>query len=64
MKDGDLWEMFAKAVEKRVPGNTRISKVKGHATQQMVDEGQVEQEQRKATTTPMLGRKEAQHPTS
>ena len=44
MKDGDLWEMFAKAVEERGPGCTKISKVKGHATQEMVDAGEVEKQ--------------------
>ena len=36
--------MFAKAVEERGPACTRISKVKGHATQEMVDEGKVQKE--------------------
>ena len=47
MKDGDLWEMFAKAVEARGPGCTNISKAKGHATQEMVDEGKVKKEEKK-----------------
>ena len=47
MKDGDLWEMFAKAVDARGPGYTRISKAKGHATQEMVDEGKVQKEEKK-----------------
>ena len=46
-KDADLWEMFAKAVEARGPGCTRTSKAKGHATQEMVDEGQVQKEDKK-----------------
>ena len=46
MKDGDLWEMFAKAVEARGPGCTNISKAMGHATQEMVDEGKVQTEEK------------------
>ena len=38
--------MFANTVEARGPGCTRISKVKGHATQEMVDEGKVKHEQK------------------
>ena len=39
--------MFPKAVEERGPGCTSISKVKGHATQEMVEEGKVQKEDKK-----------------
>ena len=45
MKDGDLWENFAEAVKQREAFSVWISKVKGHATQEMVDEGKVEEEE-------------------
>ena len=51
--------MFAKVAEERGPGWTRISKVKGHATQEMVDEGKVQGEQKRAATRQTLERKEA-----
>ena len=44
MKDGDLWEVFTDLVKIRGPQTVWITKVKGHATQEMVDEGKVEQE--------------------
>ena len=47
MKDGDLWELFAEVVSQRGPWSVTITKVKGHATQEMVDEGKVEEEEKK-----------------
>ena len=41
MKGGDLWEVFANIVQRRGPETVTISKVKGHATDEMVKEGQV-----------------------
>ena len=39
IRDGDLWELFEQIVKQRGPKSVRITKVKGHATQEMVDEG-------------------------
>ena len=47
MKDGDLWENFADIVKQRGPHSVWITKVKGHATQEIVDEGKVEEEEKK-----------------
>ena len=55
MKDGDLWEMFANAMEARGPGCTRNTKVKGHATQELVDEGKVQKEQTKGNDQADIG---------
>ena len=44
VKDGDLWEVFTDLVRTRGPQTVCITKVKGHATQEMVDEGKVEEE--------------------
>ena len=41
LKNGDLWEVFTNIVRRRGPETIAISKVKGHATDEMVDEGQV-----------------------
>jgi len=41
IKDGDLWELFANLVKQRGPKSVRITKVKGHATKEMVEEGRV-----------------------
>ena len=41
MKNGDLWEVFTNIVLRRGPETAAISKVKGHATDEMVAEGQV-----------------------
>ena len=38
-----MWELFAKLVRQRGPKSVKITKVKGHATQAMVDEGKVKQ---------------------
>ena len=43
-KDGDLREVFAKMVERRVPYATNISKVKAHATWEMVGTGEAKEE--------------------
>ena len=43
MKDGDLWEVFTELVRTRGPQTVFITKVKGHATQEMVDEGKVQE---------------------
>ena len=42
MKNGDLWSFFAKSTLAKGPQAIRLTKVKGHATQMMVDEGTVE----------------------
>ena len=47
MKDGDLWELCAKVVEQRGAYTTRISKVKAHATDEMIAEAKVERAQKK-----------------
>ena len=41
---GDLWELFAQFVSAKGHSSIRISKVKGHATDDMVREGQVLQQ--------------------
>ena len=41
MKDGDLWELFTRLVLQRGPRSVKITKVKGHATEAMVQEGKV-----------------------
>ena len=50
MKDGELWEVFADLVRTRGPQTAIITKVKGHATQEMVDEGKVEEEDMKGNS--------------
>ena len=47
--------MFAKADEERGPGCTIISKVKGHATQEMIDEGKVQKEDNKGNGQADIG---------
>ena len=47
MKNGDLWEVFANIVWQRGPESVTISKVKGHATDEMVDEGKVRLQDKK-----------------
>ena len=42
MKDGDLWELFAHLVSRRGPESVTITKVKGHATEDMVEKGTVQ----------------------
>ena len=39
MKDGDLWQEFGRIAETRNPNATKLSKVKGHATWQMISDG-------------------------
>ena len=39
--DGDLWHLYHRHVIVKGPGSIKITKVKGHATQAMVDEGLV-----------------------
>ena len=41
MQDGDLWQLFATLVRQRGPHSVQLTKVKGHATEQMVTEGKV-----------------------
>ena len=41
MKNGDLWSFFAKSTQARGAQAVRLSKVKGHATQEMVEKGTV-----------------------
>ena len=43
-RDGDLWDIFADLVRDRGPETVKISKVKGHATEEMVSEGKVKAE--------------------
>ena len=43
-KDGGLWEVFAQIVERRGPYATKILKLKGHATWEMVEAGDVKEE--------------------
>ena len=42
MKDGDLWQLFTDLVLQRGPETVVITKVKGHATDDMVKEGKVQ----------------------
>ena len=46
-KDGDLWEVFAKLVRQRGPKSAKITKVKGHATEEMVQQGKVKAEEKR-----------------
>ena len=41
MKDGDLWRSFYQTVASKTPTAVRLTKVKGHATKDMVAEGKV-----------------------
>ena len=41
IKNGDLWQAFANMVAVRGPQTVAISKVKGHATDEMVRSGDV-----------------------
>ena len=43
MRDGDLWEVFADLVRQRGPHTVSITKVKGHATKEMVSQGNVQE---------------------
>ena len=42
--DGDLWQQFWRQVQARGPHSIRITKVKGHATEEMVRSGKVREE--------------------
>ena len=44
LPDGDLWQWFARIVEAKGPEAVRLTKVKGHATDQMVSMGKVTKE--------------------
>ena len=44
MKDGDLWQEFGRIAETENPNATKLSKVKGHATWQMISDGKVKAE--------------------
>ena len=46
-KDGDLWELFAKLVRQRGPNSVKITNVKGHATEEMAQQGKVKAEEKK-----------------
>ena len=41
VKNGDLWESIEDAVEEKGPRSVKVTKVKGHATSEMVEEGKV-----------------------
>ena len=45
--DGDLWEIFARAVNARGPWSIAVTKVKGHATAEEVENGKVQEEDKK-----------------
>ena len=45
-QDGDLWETFHKAVEAKGPRWVRLRKVKGHATDDMVKAGKVQEHEK------------------
>ena len=59
MKDGDLWKMFQDFVKWKGPWSVWLSKVKGHATQEQVDNGEVRAEDKKGTTSRTKLREEA-----
>ena len=44
MKDGDLWQGFMKMVKAKGPWTVWLSKVKGHATSEQVESGEVRPE--------------------
>ena len=47
MKNGDLWNCFAESTFAKGPRAITLTKDKGHATQEMIDEGRVDEEQKK-----------------
>ena len=47
MKNGDLWGFFAESTLAKGPRAINLTKVKGHAAQEMVDEGRVDEEEKK-----------------
>ena len=46
MKDGDVWQQFYNFVNAKNPFAIQRTKVKGHATRQMVEPGELEFEQK------------------
>ena len=44
VKNGDLWQSIEEAVLAKGPRSVRVTKVKGHATDEMVNEGRVKPE--------------------
>ena len=44
MKDGDLWKKFQQAVKAKKPWAVWVTKVKGHAKQEDVEDGTVREE--------------------
>ena len=46
MKDGDLWQLFDRTVASKTPNAITMTKVKGHATMEMVDKGEVVAEEK------------------
>ena len=46
LTDGDLWKWFAKVAEAKGVKAVKLTKVKGHATDKMIREGKVTQEQK------------------
>lgn len=47
MKNGDLWEFLGGIIIAKGPRAIIVTKVKGHATQEMVDEGRIDERQKK-----------------
>ena len=46
LPDGDLWSLFARLVKSKGPEAVRLTKVKGHTTDEMVSQGKVTKEQK------------------
>ena len=46
-ENGDIWKFFAESTLAKGPRAITLTKVKGHASQGMVDEGKVDEEQKK-----------------
>ena len=42
MRDGDLWKQLQKSVKAKSPKAVAMKKVKGHATEKQVEDGEVE----------------------
>ena len=53
-KDGDVWEQFHNIVAAKSPHAVRLTKVKGHATEQMVEMGTLKRKTRKVTRRRMV----------
>ena len=45
--NGDLWKSIEEAIITKGPKTVKVSKVKGHATDEMVKEGKVKEEEKK-----------------